>query len=248
MAAGSIDVERLLQWAYRDELVKRVTSSAEAVWHRVADVAVGVMVDRGYRGSQRYDLGAPHPDALIIEQAVAALPDAVVDWELDAEPVLGHLLALVEPRPAVVERTTARSTTAGWPGKGGARRTARLAPPREVMLVRSLRTSALVIMHASMGTRPDWREEHPHPEPMPAARGTGCMVVGKCERKGWYSAGSYCPLRWWPSPVTIAEARADYLAWWRGLDVLARELKLTEHKALPPIAAPLPWLDLRANH
>ena len=88
-------------------------------------------------------------------------------------------------------------------------------------MVRSLRTSALVTMHAMMGTRPDWKSEHPHPLPVAATKGPGPKIFGECRRKNWYSDGSYCPLRWWPSPISIAEARADYIAWWRGLVQLA---------------------------
>src|SRR5262245_45552038 len=215
-----MDIERLLQWAYREELIKRITSSAEAVWDRIADVGFYGIVGEG-SSPQRYDHGAPHPDAIKIERAVAALPDAVIDWELEAELILGDLINLVEPR-AAIEVEPIRSTTVTWPAARAGRVKRQLQPPRQVILVRSLRTSALVVQHASMGTRPNWREEHPHPLPTPAARGPGSAVVGECIRKGLYAEGSYCPVRWWPSPINVAEARADYLAWWRGLEQLAR--------------------------
>jgi hypothetical protein len=236
---NSIDIERLLQWAYRDELSKRATSSAEAIWEHVADVGRYGIAERP-SGSQRYDHGAPHRDALIIEHAVARLPDAVIDWEEDAERVLGHLTALVEPRSAPAE-PAARETRVSWSTRSGARKSAQLEAPREVILVRTLRTGALVTMHARMGTRPDWREEHPQVEPVPAPRGPHALVVGYAVRKGWYSEGSYCPVRWYPSPIAIAEARADYLCWWRGLARLAEELVLSEHAVTSPQAPETPW-------
>ena len=243
-----IDIEALLAWCYRDELIKRVTSSAEGVWERLADARLGV-VDAPRGGAQRYDLGEPHPDAIVLEEAVAGLPDTAIDWDREAPAILGDLLALVEPRvPAVVLEQ--RASVAGWRTRAGARRSFRLEPPRRVVLVRSLRTSALVAMHAAMGTRPDWKSEHPHPLPVAAERGPGPKIFGECRRRNWYSEGSYCPLRWWPSPISIAEARADYLAWWGGLVALAGT-RLSEHVALSPAAPQMPWnniLDRWANH
>lgn len=222
-----------------------MTSSAEAVWESIADAGMwGIVGERAARGAQRYDLGAPHPDAVTIEQAVAKLPDTVIDWELEAEAILGDLLALIEPRAIEVvgelppER---RSTVVSWPRGGGGRNAARLSPPRSIIAVRTLRTNALVVMHASMGTRPDWHEDPPVPEPVPAPRGPGCAIVGECRRKGWYSDGSYCPLRYWPSPISIAQARADYLAWWRGLARLAEELTLVAHWPMMPAVPEMPW-------
>jgi hypothetical protein len=34
-----IDIETLLHWAYRDELSKRQTSSAEGIWNRIQRTA-----------------------------------------------------------------------------------------------------------------------------------------------------------------------------------------------------------------
>ena len=69
-------------------------------------------------------------------------------------------------------------------------------------------------------------------------------LVGECKGRNWYSTGSYCPLRWEPCPITIAEARADYLAWWRGLDQLARSLagQLEKFHPLRPGTSEMPWL------
>lgn len=240
----AIDIELLLRWAYRDELAKRVTSSAEGVWDRMAAVGrYGVVVDSAPR-AQRYDLGEPHEDALILERGVASLPDAVIDWQREAHSVLGDLMAVLEP--GSLENASAGfpgrfRPTASWTTKAGERVCVQLDPPREVATVRTLRTSALVTMHASMGTRPDWREEHPQPLPVPAVRGPNPMVMGKCLRKGIYSEGSYCPLRWWPSPTAVAAARADYLVWWRGLRELTK-INFVAHRALAPAVPEMPWL------
>ena len=111
-----VDVEALLAWAYRDELIKRVTSSAEGVWERLADARLGV-VDAPRGGAQRYDLGEPHADAVLLEEAVAGLPDTAIDWDREAPAILGDLLALVEPRAAVpmrAARQRGRLAHEGW--------------------------------------------------------------------------------------------------------------------------------------
>jgi len=244
------DIEQLLTWAYRDELVKRVTSSAEGVWDHIRDVGQlgGVEIVGG--GAQRYDIGTPHPDALRLEQGVALLPDATVDWEREAGSVLGELLALVDPRvennaPAGSLEFLRKKFSASWPRRNGARVRVELEPPRDVILVRSLRTCALVTMHARMGTRPDWFPDIPKPEHVPSARGSNPKIVGECRGRNYYSTGAYCPLRWEPSPLAIAEARADYLAWWRGLDQLARSIRLEKFSALAPAAPEMPWHKTR---
>lgn len=237
-----MDVEKLLHWAYRDELAKRTTSSAEGIWDKISETS-RVGIDPGHGAAQRYPhFGLPHADAERIERAVAVLPDAVINWDKEAVAVMGDLLALADPR----SKADAAPPVDGWIRRDGKMEKAGvlLDRPRDVILVRSLRTTALVTMHAGMGTRPDWREESPLPEMV--ARGAHPVVIGSCEGKNRYSPGSYCPLRWSPSPVAIAEARADYLAWWRGLSRLTETLYLEDFLPLMPGAPEMPWLSPEA--
>src|SRR5215471_13375470 len=107
----AVDIEQLLRWAYREELVKRVTSSAEGLWDRLADWRfLGAAVDLGTSSPQRYDLGMPHPDAVTIENAVGRLPNAVINWQRNAQAILPGLLALTDPgaRFFCSERTPVR--------------------------------------------------------------------------------------------------------------------------------------------
>jgi len=249
-----VEIERLLRWAYRDELSKRTSSSAEGIWERIAENGMRGGVDRGQSAAQRYPhFGLPHPDAERIEKAVAVVPDLVIDWDAEAEPIMGDLIALADPRSPGARKPrqpvglptsqSTRVTTARW--RSG-RVTAVMDPPRDVILVQALRTAAIVVMHASMGTRPDWREVMPRPEPVPADRGPNVKIVGECRGKWLYTAGSYCPLTWAPSPIAIASARADYLAWWRGLARLALVLRLDDFEPLPPTAPEMPWRDPEA--
>src|SRR5215471_618701 len=117
----AIDIEQLLTWAYREELAKRETSSAEAIWEKMADYgSMAVRVDFGQRGPQRYDHGTPHPDAIAIEREVASLPDAVIDWQREAYSVLGTTLALVDPTPQQnASAASVRPTRATWRNRSG---------------------------------------------------------------------------------------------------------------------------------
>lgn len=237
------DIESLLHWCYRDELTKRFTSSAEGIWDHIAEYGQNGGIDVGDGAAQRYPhFGLPHPDAETIEKAVGALEDAHIDWARDGEPVLGDLLAITDVRPLHARPSQPRQTTIGYRDRHRDTigwRTQAVPAPRDFILVRSLKTAALVTMHARMGNRPDWREEPPRL--VPQLDRNRPKLVGECRGRNLYSTGSHCPARWEPSPLTIAESRADYLAWWRGLRLLASTLVLTEHEVLPPVAPEYPW-------
>ena len=240
-ARRDVEIEKLLHWAYRDELSKRMTSSAEGIWDRIADFGQRGGIDPGHGAAQRYaHFGLPHPDAETIEKAVSGLRDAFIDWSKEARHILGDLLRLVDPTPdPSIEK--GRAATASWPQRGEVRQEAKLEPPRRAILIKTLRTGALVTMHAKMGTKPDWRADSPQPMPIAAARGPNASVIGECRGKNLYSTGSYCPIRWSPSALSIAESRADYLAWWRGLRHLSDVLELESFQALPPVVPEMPW-------
>jgi hypothetical protein len=237
-----MDVEKLLRWAYQEELAKKRTSSAEGIWDRLHEVAERGGIDIGHGAAQRYPhFGLPDPDAERIEVAVGALPDQVIDWDRDAEAVMGGLLGLADPRSKKgLPRN--RPSTASWPSRTRKQHeTASVEPPRDVLMVRSYRTATLITMHAAMGTRPDWYPEPSRPLPVPASRGPGFAVVGECYGRDRYQLGAYCPLRWDPSPMEIADARAEYLAWHRGLLMLCERLELRGYIAARPGAPEMPW-------
>lgn len=210
-AKQSIEIEKLLQWAYCDELIKRTTSSAEGIWDRIEEYGQRGGIDPGHGAAQRYPhFGLPHPDAEAIERAVGALPNFVLDWTASSQAIMGYLQALLAAR--------------------------------DMLMVRTLHTAASVTRHAIMRSRPDWRQEAPLPHFIAAERGRNRpKIVGECKGKDRYSIGSYCPLQWEPSPISIAEARADYACWYRGLTTLAETLDLEIYTVLPPIAPALPW-------
>ncbi len=213
----AVDIEKLLVWAYRDELSKLQTSSAEGIWDNIADYGLhGIAPQTGdYGAAQRYShFGLPHPDATTLAKAVTALPDMIMDWEENASSILGELMTLF-------------FTMGGYSAN-----------------YRPLRTSALVTMYARMDCRPDWREDSPRPHGVPQLMGHHAgqpSIVGKCEGRLRYSHGSYCPLQWEPSPLTVAMTRAEYVAWHHGLSLLARTAVLRDYEPMPPAAPVAPW-------
>lgn len=249
----AMDVETLLHWAFRDELSKRQTSSAEGIWDRMAFLGQNGGIDPGHGAAQRYShFGLPDPDAERIEKAVASLEDLVIDWPKSFDVIAGDLSGLISVNDVARRETPPRTPKTSWGAAGAKAITARFGDgaakpvrdrPRDVLMVGGLRTAALVTMHAVKGTRPDWVEESPKPFAVPALKGTNAMINGECRGRNLYTAGSCCPLRWEPSPLSIVSSRAEYVAWHRGLETLAQSLQLRKFIALAPKASPTPWLD-----
>lgn len=248
-----IDVENLIGWAFRDELSKRQLSAAEGIWDRIKQDGQRGGTDPGHGSAQRYShFGLPDPDAELIEKAVGSLEDMVIDWGQSFDTIAAELSALISVNDMAKRDLPAKAPKAGWGEAGtkavkafwgaGAERPVR-DKPRDVLLLGGLRTSALVTMHAIRGTRPDWIEDSPQPERVPAVSGPNAMIVGECRGRNLYSLGSYCPLKWEPSPMSIVTSRAEYVAWHDGITRLAETVRLAKFIALPPKASRTPWLD-----
>jgi hypothetical protein len=237
-----VEIEKLLQWAYLDELPKRQISSAEGIWDGIAEWGQRGGIDVGQGAAQRYPhFGLPHPDAEAIEVAVGAL--GLVGIENGFDVIVGELASLVsindlKPRRAI--RVEGHTTKAGYYDEDTA---PPAFAPRDVILVRSINAAALVTMHAVMRTRPDWTSAEPRPHAIPAAHGRGVKIVGRCRAKNLYTEGSYCPLRWLPSPIDVVLGRADYHVWHQSLVRLSQTLVLAAHEALPPAASAAPWRE-----
>ena len=72
------------------------------------------------------------------------------------------------------------------------------------------------------------------------------LVPVASDKKDAYPLGSYCPLRFDQEPTTILNERAEYLAWWAGLNALAEDPQdLATLAVLPPSAVQKPWLGER---
>lgn len=238
-------IDQLLQWAYLHELPKRRTSSAEGIWDRLKQYGSlgGIGPDTTRNHAQRYaHFGLPHPDAERIEKAVNALQPTATNWPEYFDLLVWELAPLVAIGDLQSSRLAAPNQASFANAADGRGVTAHA--PRDVLLVNSINVEALVYSHAIKGTRPNgWRTNEMRPVPTAAERGPLAKIIGICKGKNSYSSGSYCPLRWEPSPIRVVMARANYLAWWQALAGLAKSLELTEHLALPPQASPAPWIE-----
>jgi len=268
-----VDIEQLLSWAFLDELPKRQISSAEGIWDRMAQYGSlgGVNPDVSHfagGGAQRYaQFGLPHPDAEAIEKAVGALGSTAVDWDAHFETIAGELAGLVDisgssrrsryragqPNSGFasdqIDRTTAVEDftyVSGGKFRRGVRGKVVARGPRDVIAVASINLAALVTTHAVKRSRPFWR--HDAPQPSGRSAGRGFEVIGECRGHNLYTAGSYCPLTWSPSPLQIVLDRADYFLWHHALTTLSETLKLSEHEATKPAASRAPWRDGEIAH
>lgn len=258
-AAGrrKVDIEQLLQWAFLDELPKRhlnaTGETGERFWRRMEQYGSlgGVDIDEPLASVQRYAyVGEPHDDAKAIEKAVGAFGSAAVDWESHHDLIVGELAGLINvndlrplPLPTMAP-DRGRATVAGHYDRDGG------APLRDerrrTLLIASTNRTALVQKHAVFRSRPEWRHEDLTVEGVAAGR--GFALVGECRGKNLYTEGSYCPLRYTPSPLQIVLDRADYLLWHQALTTLAETLELSEHEAIKPAASAAPWREAEVSH
>lgn len=253
-------IEELISWAYLLELPKDQDQSSNnsiANWNRLGQYgSLGGIDVRPEGGAiQLQWFGLPHPDALIIGKAVTALKSKPIDWLKEYDVIAGDLSALVSINDLSGGRPQRSSEegNSGW-GKrqiekaalrtgADGRGVAVQHSPRDAIMVNTIRTAPLVVRHAKQGTRPDWRTEQMRPVQTLAERSTLAMVIGRCRAKNLYTTGSYCPLRWDPSPIDVVLARADYRVWHEALSELARTLTLARFDILPFTASPAPWIE-----
>lgn len=248
-----MDIELLLRWAFRDELPKKNISAAEGIWNRIEENQHHGGIDRGDGAAQRYaHFGLPDPDAERIERAVIALDEQIIDWQQSMDAIAGDLGGLITINDVAPSSAPKRAPRAGWGSAGARALKGMFGPgaerpyqdkPRDVLMVAGIRTDVLVAMHAIKGSRPEWYEEQPKPKRVQAERGVNAKIIGECRGKDLYTVGSYCPLRYDPSPMSVVHSRADYAAWHRGLVVLSETLVLDKFKPLPPKAPETPWFD-----
>lgn len=255
-AARSIEIEQLLTWTFREELPKRelAATAAEVLWRDMEVSGPFGPVDEGTPVQRYAYVGAPHRDALAVEAAVAGLPLVVIDWDESLEAIMGELAGLVSINDLRRHEEERRVTRSSWTGIPAHLNGGKPAPAgasenrhRDVIMVGSVQTAELVRTHASRGTRPKWFSGQVTCHPTPSRDPSKALLVGSRGGRNLYSIGSHCPLTWRPSPITIAQCRADYIGWWRGLSMLAQSLELSEHVVLPPVAQRLPWFDAEAQ-
>ena len=222
----TVDVEKLLQWAFCEELPKGRPVSASP-WDAITNFAsLGVRVDTGgWRDGLGFVHGAPDPDA---EKAGAAVAALARDHKLGE----ARVLALAEPYGGL-DPLAARQT-------GGA--------PASL--------AALTIRCAILGRRMEWdvgvprlravtRDDNQWPIVF-GLDGEGQLTVLRADRRGRYplDRSPRTHLEWVePSPAQVIEARAEYAAWHDALLCVAAALAgtLTGFDAVTVAAPPAPW-------
>jgi hypothetical protein len=233
-----IDIEKLLQWTYRQELPKLqfLGAGLSGRWGNFAMLGTCVSGGRGGTSYGSLDVGPPHPDAGVIHRAVMALDGL--------EPVLhdGPEVLLSDMPPDV-------QTLAG-----------------DALKRFRVQLSTLVMRFARMGERPDWRAEVPERKLVCSRNGKPSWFVQRSirhDRIGGgavempYEADGYDPVGkrplpgayrkyvYDPDPALIVDLRADYLSWHAALCWLVEELagKLTSWQPTGPSFSSRPWED-----
>lgn len=86
----SIDIEKLVQWAFREELPKKPYPISD-FWARL--IELGTRVDDSCTSDQPGFLSdtPPHPDALKVSHVVRTLEDVAVDIDLSRAALMGEL-------------------------------------------------------------------------------------------------------------------------------------------------------------
>jgi hypothetical protein len=215
MAKNKLDIERLVSWALREELPKR-----DCAGHDYRPTPLASWLDMGTKIDSRPEEPGfatdepPHDDALHVLAAIRQLPDETIDLAR-ARALMGEF--------------------GPW--------LARPRSEREIRLLLSFQTSALVMLHAQLGSRPPWDVGAIRPARI--IGGNNRPVVVGITPGGRYGDGAYCPLQLNIDPRLIANARGEYAAWRAGL-VLVRERlerwgKLVDHEPTGPAAVADPW-------
>jgi len=210
-----MDIEKLLQWAFREELPRGMAVSASAWSAMDRYCTLGCRIQEDFVGMHMRSAlgvvhGEPHDDAKKVGMAVKALEPAGIDWEASKEALAPDMLPLASWSP--------------W--------------------LERFATAVLVVSNAVMGSRPVWDIGTPTPKRVLGSNGKPA-IEGECRGANLYTIGSFCPLVYSdPTPKEVIAARAEYAVWHAALVSLANNLRgnLAEYEAMPPACAAEPWV------
>jgi hypothetical protein len=226
----------------REELPKGQSVSASP-WQIVTQYcALGVRVDvSGYGDGLGFLAGEPHPDALIVAEAIRALGDARFADRVEVLPLFGDLAAVAggaadailgasfDQRGIVISHAT-MGTRPKWKFDEDAK-------PRQMFVESINERDEVRVLPLVHGVDADGDEIAVRKN-----RGRARM------RDGEYNAMMFprSPLEWCdPMPISIAHSRAEFVAWHAALAHLANVLDGALKSFAPaPLALPLmPWLS-----
>lgn len=246
MTRQPISTEKLLIWAYREQLPKLEhrgllgVSNYELVSNYAVEMCETVSDGRtlGNRYWQLYGDG-PHPDALLVEQAVKDLDGFTPVLHEDAALLFSDMSLEVQ------------------------------AEAEDAMQRYHVEIVPLVIRCASMASRPDWIVKSPprqvpfkpdgygHPPYFMQVEVAGSFGVTHLEERRVLRdpktrrppAGAYHKMMWDPEPWTEIGGRADWLVWLAALSSLTESLAgaLQDHQPMLPALFERPWETLRED-
>lgn len=226
----NMEIEKLLQWALREELPKGHPVAA-STWETTVErfAFLGTRVDVSCPGSPDglgFVPGEPHPDAVEVGEAIRRLPRDFKLTRADCRDLLGHFYSL--------DRLAVRAI------EGSA-----------------FNMAALVIRCAVLGSRMEYDIGHPTVGPLVQSGRKARAVAyhtdadgrildqeANLNGHGTYPLGAATPIKWHePSIGQVLEVRAEYAIWHRALGLLYSDLagRLREIKVLPASARPEPW-------
>ncbi|WP_131116655.1 hypothetical protein [Lichenihabitans psoromatis] len=235
-----MDIEDVLRWVYRDELPKRQREGdggepcEVSPMFRICDL--GVRVDDWSREpGLPAALGECHPDALKVEAAVNALArfhDEPISGPLDLAP---DFVTTAQDEAQAMRRGFERiEVTIGIMARMPAARCRPFWQSRPTQSRVTQPNGKPVVLRWETQFVPVWPEGELAQD----------VLVPVAPSGQHYPQGAYCPLKYDQEPKSILEERAEYLAWWAGLNALAGDLfeVLESIAVLPPSAAQKPWL------
>lgn len=225
-----IQIEHLLRWTYRDELPKGYEregmglspASSVSPMFRLADL--GCRVDEwssepGFPAA----MGAPHPDALMVNAAVERLENVGLQWAESRPRLMHDLKDWVSPTDPVLSSMS-------------------FQPMGLVMVHAKMGTRPIWDLGRPRVIRVNGKNGKPVVQYID--EDTGKLIEGRTTGRH-YGPGARCPLVLEPNPREIACARAEYVVWHQALDQVTQRLrawKLHDHWPLPTTAAPEPWI------
>lgn len=258
----AIGIEALLSWAYVEELPKAEAGGTAVSgsnflgggvggWDAISQqgVLMAEMVSDGRPNrygvlSVAIDCGPPHPDAIVLHEAVSALDGWEIGFPEEWDP-LGDMNLHVSDRRDCVARARQRILTTGRDGRQRFRQ----------------RPAELVRHHAIMKSAPSWQAKAP----------IASFVLGRNGKPAWFRKvlmqegatssvrevdgfdprtrrphlGAYKKTLLEPDPMLSAADRAEYEIWHAALGEVCRTLAagggLRGHSVLPSARAARPW-------
>jgi hypothetical protein len=208
-----IDIEKLLHWAYRDQLPKGYRDGKGGASPEISPMFryanLGGPVDN-WSKEPGFPIAMgtePHPDALRVHFAAMMLDDVVIQWPSAAEALLGDLFQYMtdEEKFSVCKL--------------------------------HVQVAGLVTLHSRMGNRPIWHLDYNIRRVIGRDRKA---LIRKA--RGRRSRNLQGEVRLDVPASEILTARFEYFAWHSGLCELAAKLgDLQEHQPLKPSAPQQPW-------